>query len=172
MSAPEIVLVAGVSGSGKTTVGRLLAHRLGWDYAEADDFHSPANVAKMRAGTPLTDADRGPWLDAIAAWADDRLATGRPGVVTCSALKRAYRARLTHGRDGIRIVLLDGDPELLAARIQARSGHFFDPALLESQLATLEPPAPGEDVLTVSVAGTPDEITDRILRELALPTPA
>ncbi|WP_433239772.1 gluconokinase [Actinomadura nitritigenes] len=164
----EVILVAGVSGSGKSTVGGLLAERLGWDYAEADAFHSPANIAKMRAGHPLTDADRAPWLRAIAAWIDDRLETGRPGVVSCSALKRAYRDRLTGGRPAVRTVMLDGDRDVIAERMRARHGHFFGAGLLDSQFADLERPAPDEHVLTVPITGSPEETVDRIVKALDL----
>ncbi|MFC6886575.1 gluconokinase [Actinomadura yumaensis] len=169
-SAPTVLLVTGVSGSGKSTVGRLLAERLGWDFADADDFHPPANIAKMRAGTALTDADRGPWLDAISAWIAGRLAEGRPGVVTSSALKRAYRDRLTAGRvPGVHVVFLDGDRDLIAARMRARKGHFFKPGLLDSQFRDLERPAADEPVLHVPVTGAPDEIVTRIVKALDLP---
>ncbi|MWA03917.1 AAA family ATPase [Actinomadura sp. LD22] len=167
--AIEVVLVAGVSGSGKTTVGGLLAERLGWDYAEADAFHSAENIAKMRAGHPLTDADRAPWLRAIAAWIDDRLASGRPGVVSCSALKRAYRVQLAGGRPAVRTVLLDGDRDVIAERMRRRHGHFFGAGLLDSQFADLERPAPDEHVLTVPITGTPEETVDRIVKALDLP---
>ncbi|MFD0688385.1 gluconokinase [Actinomadura fibrosa] len=161
-----VIVVAGVSGSGKSTVGRLLAERLGWEYAEADDFHPPANIAKMRGGTPLTDADRRPWLRAIAAWIDERIAAGRPGVVTCSALKRAYREPLAGGRPGVRLVMLDGDRDVIEARMKARKGHFFSADLLDSQFADLERPAPEEDVVIVPVEDGPEQIVDRILTEL------
>ncbi|WP_242614347.1 gluconokinase [Actinomadura roseirufa] len=163
-----MVVVAGVSGSGKTTVGRLLAERLGWEYAEADAFHSAANVAKMSAGVPLTDADRRPWLRAIAGWIDARVAAGRPGVVTCSALKRAYRDALAAGRPAVRVVLLDGDRDVIAARLRARTGHFFGADLLDSQFADLEPPAPDEKVLRVPADATPTEIATQVLTELSL----
>ncbi|RSN57712.1 gluconokinase [Actinomadura sp. WAC 06369] len=160
---PEIIVVGGVSGSGKTTVGTLLAERLGWDYAEADDFHSPENIAKMRSGVPLTDADRMPWLRAIGTWMDGRIRTGEPGVVTCSALKRAYRDILLEGRaDRVRLVLLDGDRDTIAARMRERKGHFFKADLLDSQFADYERPGPGEDVLTVPADDTPEAIVDRI----------
>ncbi|TDD75678.1 gluconokinase [Actinomadura rubrisoli] len=167
--APKVIVLAGVSGSGKTTVGHLLAERLGWDYAEADDFHPPANIAKMAAGTPLNDADRLPWLRAIAAWIDDRLATSTPGIVTCSALKRSYRTLLTGGRPRVRLVLLDGDRDMIAARLEGRTGHFFRAALLDSQIADLEAPAPDEHVLRIVVDTTPQEITDRIIGALHPP---
>ncbi|MBO2456468.1 gluconokinase [Actinomadura violacea] len=165
---PQIILIAGVSGSGKTTVGGMLAERLGWDYAEADAFHSAANIAKMRAGHPLTDADRAPWLRAIAAWIDDRLSSGRPGVVTCSALKRAYRDELAGGRPAVRTVLLDGDRDVIAERMRRRHGHFFGAGLLDSQFADLERPAPDEHVLTVPITDSPEETVDRIIKSLDL----
>jgi gluconokinase len=167
-SPPTVIVIAGVSGSGKTTIGTLLAERLGWEYAEADAFHSEANIAKMRAGHPLTDADRAPWLRTIAAWISDRLDTGRPGVVTCSALKRTYRDVLTGGNSAVAMVLLDGDRDLIAARMKARKGHFFKADLLDSQFADLELPAPGEDVLTAPIAGSPEETVDHIMEALSL----
>ncbi|HEV7898276.1 MAG TPA: gluconokinase [Planosporangium sp.] len=164
-----IVLVTGVSGSGKTTVGSMLAGRLGWRYAEADDFHPRANIEKMAAGHPLTDADRGPWLDAIGRWIDERRTAHEPAVVTSSGLKRAYRDILREGRPEVRTVFLDGSPDLIASRMIARHGHFFAPGMLDSQFADLEPPAPDEAVFTVSVTGTPAEVVDQILTGLDLP---
>jgi gluconokinase len=158
--AARVLLLIGVSGSGKTTVGVLLSVRLGWPYAEADAFHSPANVAKMAAGHPLTDEDRWPWLRAIRAWIDGQLAHGESGVVTCSALKRAYRDVLR--RPGVQVVYLRGDRELIARRMATRPGHFFKPALLDSQFADLEEPAPDEGVVTVPIAGAPEEIVTAI----------
>jgi gluconokinase len=142
-----IVVVMGVTGSGKTTVGRELAQALEFDFVDADDFHGEANVAKMRAGTPLTDADRAPWLDRLNALLQDREASqGGRVVLACSALKNAYRARLTSGLNtsglnACRIVHLVGSKDVLAARLEARAGHYMNPALLDSQLAILEPPA-------------------------------
>jgi carbohydrate kinase (thermoresistant glucokinase family) len=159
--APRVLVIMGVSGSGKTTVGALLAGRLGWPYAEADDFHPPANIAKMAAGDPLTDEDRGPWLQAIGAWIDGQLSRGERGVVTCSALKRAYRDVLR--RPGDQLVYLQGARELIADRMAARRGHFFKPSMLDSQLATLEEPGPDEGILIVEIGGTPDEIADAIV---------
>jgi gluconokinase len=159
--AAHVLVLMGVSGSGKTTVGALLAGRLGWPYAEADAFHSPANIAKMAAGHPLTDEDRWPWLQAIAAWIGERVARGERGVVTCSALRRTYRD-LLRGPD-VQLVYLRGTREVIAARMASRQGHFFKPALLDSQLATLEEPAPDEGVVAVSIDAPPERIVDEIL---------
>jgi gluconokinase len=164
-----IVVVMGVSGSGKTTVGALLAGRLGWLYAEADDFHPRSNVEKMAAGHPLTDEDRWPWLERIGRWIDERRAAQEPGVVTCSALKRAYRDVLSHDRPEVRVAYLDGDRELIGRRLVARHGHFFTASMLDSQLADLQPPQPDEDVLTVPVDGTPPEVVQAIIDGLHLP---
>lgn len=141
---PVIVIVAGVSGSGKTTIGALLAGRLRWEFADADTFHPEANVAKMRAGIPLTDADRGPWLHAIGAWMDERITAGQSAVVTCSALKRAYRDQMLNGRPEATMVFLQVSRDVLERRLLARPGHFFPEKLLGSQLDTLEPPAADE----------------------------
>ena len=160
------MIVAGVSGSGKTTVGALLAGRLGWPFADADDFHPAANVAKMRAGIPLTDADRWPWLRAIATWMDERIVRGEDAVVTCSALKRSYRDLLLTGRPAARMVFLAPDREVLARRLAARHGHFFPEQLLSTQLDALEPPGPeGPDqrVLTVVPADDPAATVARII---------
>ncbi|MEY9859323.1 gluconokinase [Catenulispora sp. GAS73] len=148
---PPILLVTGVSGSGKTTIGSLLAGRLGWEYAEADAFHPAANIAKMSAGHPLTDEDRWPWLDNIGRWIDETTARGRPGVVTSSALKRVYRDRLLAGRPQVRLIYLDADRETVARRLTARNGHFFPPELLDSQFGDLEPPADDEHPVRVKV---------------------
>ena len=157
-----IVVLMGVCGSGKTEVGRRLADRLGCDFLDGDDFHPPTNVEKMRAGTPLTDADRWPWLDRLAAEITSRLETGPGGVVACSALARRYRDRLGLARPGVVLVHLDGSRDLLAARLGARQGHFMPPGLLESQLATLERPGADERALTIDVADSPDAIAKRI----------
>ncbi|MCO5994008.1 gluconokinase [Actinoallomurus rhizosphaericola] len=161
-----IVLIMGVSGSGKTTIGAMLAGRLGWKYAEADDFHPPANVEKMHAGIPLTDEDRWPWLRAIATWMAEQT---DPAVVTCSALKRKYRDVLREPRPDARLVYLDGSKELIAARLAARHGHFFPRQLLDSQFADLEPPAPDEDALAVSIDQPIEAIVEEIHRRLDLP---
>lgn len=149
---PCVLLVTGVSGSGKTTVGEMLARRLGWQYAEADDFHPEENLAKMVAGHPLTDADRAPWLDAIAAWIDATTAAGRPAVVSCSALKRAYRDRLRTGRPNVRLIYLDADRNTIGARLAARRRHFFPAKLIDSQFADLEPPTDDEHPYRFPVA--------------------
>jgi gluconokinase len=165
---PPIIIVMGVAGSGKTTIGAMLAARLGWTYAEADDFHPPANVQKMAAGHPLTDADRWPWLEAIGRWIDERRAAGEPGVVSCSGLKRKYRDVLRRDRPEVRLVFLNGSRELIASRLVARHGHFMKPGMLDSQLADLELPDPDEHAIVVSIDATPSEIVDTIIRELGL----
>lgn len=155
MSQIQIVVVMGVAGAGKTTVGQALAADLGWPFADADAFHSPASRAKMSAGIPLTDADRAPWLDRLAAWIAERLASGQTGVLACSALKQDYRRHLSGGRDEVLFVYLKADPALLADRLLHRQGHFAKVSLLESQLATLEEP---REALVVDAAQTPGEI--------------
>ena len=151
-----ILIVAGVSGSGKSTVGALLAGRLGWRFADADKFHPAANVAKMRAGIPLTDEDRWPWLRVIGAWMDERIARGESAVITCSALKRSYRDLLLDGRPEALMIFLAVDREVLAGRLAARHGHFFPEELLGTQLDALEPPQPDERVLTVVPTDDPE----------------
>ena len=150
-----ILIVAGVSGSGKTTVGAMLAGRLRWPFADADDFHPAANVEKMRAGIPLTDEDRWPWLRAIAAWMDERIARDEPAVITCSALKRSYRDILLGGRPQAQMIFLAVDREELTRRLTARHGHFFPEQLLGTQLDALDPPQPDEHVLSVVPADGP-----------------
>jgi gluconokinase len=162
------VILAGVSGSGKTTVGRLLAGRLGWPFADGDSFHPAANVAKMAAGIPLTDDDRWPWLAAIAAWIDERIAAGGSGVVTCSALKRRYRDFLLEGRPDARLVFLDVSRDEDLARLQARSGHFFPARLLDSQFGDLEPPVPAEGALVLAARGSPEVLVGEIISGLGL----
>lgn len=171
MNTPQVVVVMGVAGTGKTTIGPLLAARLGVPYAEGDDFHPPANIAKMSAGTPLTDEDRGPWLDAIGDWAQHR--SGLGGVVSCSALKRAYRDRLRAAAPGVVFVHLTGDRSLVEDRMSQRQGHFMPTALLDSQFATLQPLGRDEAGVAVDVTGRPEEITERAARALdALAGPA
>jgi len=164
-----VLIVCGVSGSGKTTIGTLLAKRLGWAYAEADAFHSAANVAKMAAGHPLDDADRAPWLAAIGGFIDETTAAGRPAVVTCSALKRTYRDQLRVGRPNVRFVFLDVPFDVARDRLSGREGHFFPAELLASQYRDLEAPDPDEHVLDVPISAdaTPDENVSRITALLA-----
>ncbi|MFE0137192.1 gluconokinase [Streptomyces sp. NPDC059037] len=164
MSTPHVVVVMGVAGTGKTTIGPLLADRLGVPYAEGDDFHPPANIAKMSAGTPLTDDDRWPWLDAIGAWAHGR--AGRGGVVSSSALKRSYRDRLRAEAPGLVFVHLTGTRELIEDRMSHRQGHFMPTALLDSQFATLQPLGADEAGVAVDVTGTPREISERAYEAL------
>jgi gluconokinase len=164
-----IVIVAGVAGSGKSTIGSLLAWELGWDFEDGDDLHSAASIAKMKAGQPLTDEDRRPWLGAVATWIDERAAAGRSGVIACSALKRSYRDQLLDGRPELRMVFLEVvDRETLVARLQGRHGHFFHSELLDSQLAAVEPPLPAERVIVVDDDNPPAEVVREIIRRLGL----
>jgi gluconokinase len=162
-----ILIVAGVSGSGKTTVGALVAGRLHWRFADADTFHSRANVEKMRAGEPLTDEDRMPWLRAIAAWMDDLIAVGQSGVITCSALKRSYRDLLLVGRPAT-LAYLEVSREVLLQRVSSRPEHFFPEKLLDSQLATLEPPSPAQEpnVHVITADGEAPETAAKIIAAL------
>jgi gluconokinase len=165
---PPVIVVMGVSGTGKTTIGALLAGKLGWTYAEADEFHPAANVEKMAAGQPLTDEDRAPWLASIGRWIDERAAVAAPGVVSCSGLRRIYRDQLRAGRPQVRLVFLEGSRELVTRRLAARHGHFMSVDMLDSQFAALEPPQPDEDVTEVSIDATPDRIVEEILLRLRL----
>jgi carbohydrate kinase (thermoresistant glucokinase family) len=164
----RVIVLMGVSGSGKSTVGNALASALGWEFRDADSFHPPNNVEKMSRGVPLNDEDRAPWLKAIAAWIDDRLATGRTGIVSCSALKRAYRQVLLDGRSGVGLVHLRGDFDLIAARMAARRGHFMPLSLLENQFQTLEEPGPDEHALAVSIDASADNIAQKIVAAFGL----
>jgi gluconokinase len=166
--APRALIVMGVSGSGKTTIGEELARRIGWRYEDADTFHPAGNVAKMSAGKPLTDEDRWPWLRAIADEIDRAVAVGERVVIGCSALRRVYRDVLVHGRHDIRLVYLDGTQALIAGRLGERKGHFMPPGLLTSQFKTLEPPTPDEHAVTVSIDAPAESIVDDILRQLKL----
>jgi gluconokinase len=165
-TAPCALVVMGVSGSGKSTIADRLAARLGWRYEDGDQFHPPANVAKMSAGHPLTDEDRWPWLQAIADEIDRLSEAGQRAVIACSALKRSYRDILVHGRDDVRIVFLNGTQDLIAKRLAARKGHFMPPGLLASQFKTLEPPQPGERPITVSIDAPVETIVDDIIGQL------
>ena len=166
-----IVVVAGVSGSGKSTVGSLLAGRLGWPFTDADALHPAANIAKMRAGHPLSDADREPWLAAVAARMDEYATAGESAVLACSALKRSYREELLAGRPAARMVFLHATREMLEARLHGRHGHFFPATLLDTQLADLESPEPAEHVLVLEAALPPDQAVGEIIRRLHLSAP-
>jgi len=167
MNEPQALVVMGVSGSGKSTVGARLAQRLGWRFVEGDDFHPPANVAKMAAGEALTDADRAPWLDALHLLLSEAQAQGEPLVLACSALRATYRARLSADAARVRFIWLKGDAALIAARQAGRRGHFMPPALLASQFAVLEEPA---GAIVADIAPPPDVVVDSILVALAEPT--
>jgi gluconokinase len=165
-----MLVIGGVAGSGKTTVGKLLAARLGWEFADADDFHSAANIAKMRSGRPLSDSDRFPWLAAIGAWMDEQNAAGKSGIVACSALARRYRKALMNGRDEVRIVFLEISREEAFERLHHRHGHFFGEQMVTSQFAELEPPVPDEQhTFVVPSDRPPGEMADEILGLLGLP---
>jgi gluconokinase len=163
-----IVIVGGVAGSGKTTVGTLLADRLHWIFGDADTFHPVANVIKMGSGVPLTDADRAPWLAAITGWMDERIAAGESAVAGCSALRQVYRDVLLGGRPSARIAFLEISRELAHARLAARKGHFFTVKLLNSQFAELEPPRESPQVILVDAALRPDQIVGQIIERLGL----
>ena len=167
-SPPTILVIMGVSGSGKTTIATRLAEKLDWKYRDGDEFHPAANVEKMKNGVPLTDEDRWPWLEAIAAFIDEELKRGEKTIVTCSALKRGYRDILMDARKGVRLVYLKGDEALLAERLKKRHGHFMPSSLLQSQFDALEEPGSDENPLVVSVEGTPDEIVDEIILRLEI----
>ena len=163
VQSPLVIVLMGVSGSGKSTTGAALSRELGWPFRDADSFHPPANVAKMSRGAPLTDEDRWPWLAAIAQWIDERCQAGERGIVSCSALKRTYRSRIVGTRSGVQLVYLKGDITLIGRRLQARKHHFMPPSLLDSQLATLERFAPDEPGVTVPVLGPGGEVVDTVL---------
>ena len=160
-----VIVVMGVSGSGKTTVGRLLAADLGWIFYEGDEAHPPDNLRKMAAGTPLTDADRLPWLRELRRLIESTLATGEDAVLACSALKESYREVLAGGLEGVCFVHLTGDPALIAERLEHRQGHFMKAGMLASQLAVIEPPEGG---VSVEVEGSPGEIVAEVRRRLQL----
>lgn len=162
----KAIILMGVAGSGKTSTGQLLAQRLGWIFRDADSFHPPDNIAKMSAGQPLNDDDRKPWLLAIAEFIEENIEHGRPCVVTCSALKRRYRDALRGSRRDVQIIHLDGDFELIAARMAARKNHFMPTSLLNSQFEALEQPGPDENVWSVSVAPKKEGVVDDIIAKL------
>jgi len=155
LSTPPILVLMGPSGTGKSTVGAMLSGRLGWPFQEGDDLHPAANVEKMRRGHALTDADRIPWLELVAAWIDERRTAGEPGIITCSALKRSYRDILR--RDNVTFVNFTGDASVVRDRMMRRQGHFMPPALLDSQFATLEAPGPDEQAIDVDIALSPED---------------
>jgi len=161
-----VVVVMGVSSSGKTTIAKRLAGTLGWQFQDGDDLHPPENVAKMKGGTSLTDEDRWPWLRRIAERIDEWRAAGQGGVVTCSALKRAYRDVILGGRPGTRLIYLKGSRELIKARMAARKGHFMPIELLDNQFTVLEEPAADERPIVIDVSATPEAIVAEIVAKL------
>jgi ribose 5-phosphate isomerase A len=163
---PPILVVMGVSGSGKSTIAEELSARLGWPFEEGDSLHPEANIAKMHAGIPLTDADRLPWLERVAAWIDGQRSTRQPGIITCSALKRTYRQIIIGDRPEVRLVYLRGGRDLIAEHLAGRHGHFMPPALLRSQIDTLEEPDPSEDPLTVDASASAAQVAHEIIRLL------
>ena len=162
-----IVIIFGVSGAGKTTVGALLARELGWRFIEADDFHPAANIEKMRNGHPLTDEDRWPWLNCLRKQIEQSLSGGENAVLACSALKRAYRDHL-RASDEVTFVFLRGDYALVEKQLRSRHRHFMNANLLQSQFDDLEEPQPGENILTIELGRTPEEIVERIKAKLNL----
>jgi ribose 5-phosphate isomerase A len=164
--SPPVLVLMGVSGAGKTTIGEEIAARLGWAFKDADTLHPEVNVAKMHAGIPLTDEDRWPWLQAVAAWIDERRAHKQPGIIACSALKRAYRQVIVGDRPEVRLVYLRGSHDLVASRLAGRHGHFMPPGLLQSQFDTLEEPGPDEDPLRIDIGPPPSGVAEEIIRLL------
>jgi gluconokinase len=165
---PCALIVMGVSGSGKSTIAEKLAARLGWTFEDGDKFHPRSNVEKMSAGRPLTDDDRRPWLQAIADEIDRVSKASEHAVIACSALKRAYRDILLHGRNDVRFVYLDGTQELIASRLAKRKDHFMPPGLLASQFKTLEPPGADEDPIVAPIDASVEAIVDGIVGKLGL----
>jgi len=162
-----IIVIFGVTAAGKTTIGQLLARELGWEFYEADDFHSPDNIKKMKAGVPLTDEDRRPWLGRLRELIERCLAAGENGVLACSALKKGYRDRLRVSEE-VKFVFLRGNRGRISEQLRHRSGHFMNPALLESQFEDLEEPPPSEQVLTVDLGGMPRDLVQLIKTKLRL----
>ncbi|WP_428377714.1 gluconokinase [Lichenicoccus sp.] len=163
---PRVLVVMGVSGSGKSSIALRLRDELGWPFQEGDELHPKANVAKMAAGIPLTDEDRGPWLDTCAQWIRERLEAGTGGLLTCSALRRVYRERLGEGRPGLHFLYLKVPEVVLRARLERRRGHYMPPTLLPSQLRTLEEPGADEPALVVPVEQTVDETASDVIAVL------
>jgi gluconokinase len=168
LAQPVVLVLMGVSGCGKTTVAAILAGQLGWPFEEGDALHPQSNIDKMKAGHPLDDTDRAPWLEKIAEWADGCLDAGRSGVITCSALKRSYRDVINRRGSGVVFVYLAGSRETIAARLAARHGHFMPSALLDSQFADLEEPTADEPEIRVDVGPAPADIARMILEKLGL----
>ncbi|MFC6152082.1 gluconokinase [Nocardioides yefusunii] len=168
-TVPQQIIVMGVSGVGKTTVAHGIAEATGWQIAEGDEFHPEANVAKMAAGIPLNDGDRWPWLRTIADWMDTQIAAGKPSVITCSALRHAYRDLLRENRPEVVFLHLTADATLVEDRINGRSGHFMPASLLPTQYATLEPLGPDEPGVVVSVEGDVPQVVARAMAALNLP---
>jgi carbohydrate kinase (thermoresistant glucokinase family) len=165
--SPQVLLLMGVSGSGKSTVALELQRVLGWKFQEGDDLHPPANVEKMRSGQPLNDADRLPWLHAVAGWIDAQLAAHQPGIITCSNLKRAYREITIGARRGVTLVYLKGEEPVIHRRIVTRQHQYMPPSLLKSQFETLEEPGEDEHPITVPVHGSVAETVIELLTQLA-----
>jgi gluconokinase len=164
--APSVLIIMGVSGCGKSTIGALLAARLGWKFEDADWLHPAANVEKMHSGIPLTDEDRRPWLEAVAGWIDHCRDSHGHGVVACSALKRRYRDILIGDRPDVGLVYLKGDEELIARRIATRHEHFMPRSLLHSQFEALEEPGPDENPIVISIEPRPSQIVEQIISAL------
>jgi carbohydrate kinase (thermoresistant glucokinase family) len=164
--ASSVLIIMGVSGCGKSTIGALLAARLGWEFEDADWLHPAANVEKMHSGIPLTDEDRRPWLEAVAGWIDHCRDSHQHGVVACSALKRRYRDILNGDRPDVGLVYLKGDEELIARRIATRHEHFMPRSLLHSQFEALEEPGPDENPIVISIEPRPSQIVEQILSVL------
>lgn len=167
-SEPQVLVLMGVSGSGKSTVAALLAERMGWAFEEGDSLHPQANIDKMAAGHPLTDEDRWPWLDLVAEWIETQLDAGHSGVITCSSLKRSYREVIDRRHRGVEFVYLAGSESTIAERVASRTDHFMPPSLLTSQFETLEEPTEDEPAIRVDDGASPSDIVDEIQRRLHL----
>ena len=165
---PKVLVVMGVSGSGKSTTAARLARILGWEYRDADSFHPRANIEKMSRGEPLNDQDRAPWLAAIAVWIDERRSGNKPGLVSCSALKRVYRDQLIGRRGDVRLIYLKGDKALIGERLSRRRHHFMPASLLDSQFAALEEPEHDERAIVANVALSPNRVVERILASICV----